>query len=426
MPVEIGMYALVDCNNFFVSAERVFRPDLRDKPVCVLSNNDGCIVALSNEAKAIGLRRGAPVFKVQEILRRYDVTLFSSNFSLYAGMSSRVMRVLSDAYPGIEIYSIDEAFLSLDGIPDEEIEPRMRMLRQQIKKWTGIPVSIGVAATKTLAKVAGYYAKKFAGYKGVCLINTERKREVALQRLPIEEVWGIGRRYSKKLMDSNIGSAWDFTQMSEMWIRKNFSINGVKTRKELMGIPCMEASEVETKQSICTSSSFGEMVESKEELLSSIVHFTSACAQKLRKQHTVANLLSIFITTNRFNIDQPQYKQFATAQLITATADTAELIRYARQLLNQIYRPGFMYKKAGVIVSGIVDDVAIQQNIFDTIDNRDKRQQLFQTIDRINAVNGGGTVQFAIADREKSHWATRREHRSRNYLSDINELMEVK
>ncbi|MDD4395522.1 MAG: Y-family DNA polymerase [Bacteroidales bacterium] len=420
------MYALVDCNNFFVSAERVFRPDLRDKPVCVLSNNDGCIVALSNEAKALGLRRGNPLFKVMDIVRRENVTVFSSNYALYAGMSARVMQILSDSAPEIEIYSVDEAFLCLQGIDNDKITVQMKQLRKKILQWTGIPTSIGVAPTKTLAKVASHYAKKYAGYQGVCMIDIDEKRIKALQNFPIQDVWGIGRKANAKLEEGFIYTALDFARKDENWVRRFFTIAGVRTRKELNGIPCIENSEIGTKQSICTSRSFGELVSDKEQLLSSIIHFTSSCATKLRKQHTVANMLTIFIATDRFKIELPQYKQFATAKLTVATADTSELIRYAVQMLNQIYKPDYKYKKAGAILSGITSNCAVQQNIFDTIDNREKRQALFETIDKINNKNGHDAIQFAIQNQKKSQWTSRREFYSRNYLSDINELLEVR
>lgn len=418
------MYALVDCNNFFVSAERVFRPDLREKPVCVLSNNDGCIVALSNEAKQVGLKRGDPFFRVRDSLRKYGVTVFSSNYSLYAGMSARVMRVLSDSFSEIEIYSIDEAFINLDGIPNDQLVLRMQTLRKQIKLWTGIPVSIGIAPTKTLAKIAGHFAKKFAGYHGVCAIDNEDKRVKALRRFPVQEVWGIGRRSKTKLDAEHVYTAWDFTQMAESWVMQYFATPGMRTRKELLGIPCVQAGEIETKQSICTSRSFGERVEEKEQLLSAIVHFTTACAQKMRAQHTVANILSVFVATDRFKTELPQYKQFATFKLPTPTADTTELIGFSKKMLDSIYKSGYQYKKAGVIVSGLVDDSCVQQSFFDEVENREKRQQLFQAIDKINA-DHGGMVKFAIQDEKSSQWSSRKEHSSRNYLSDENELLEV-
>ncbi|MCQ2279697.1 MAG: Y-family DNA polymerase [Bacteroidales bacterium] len=257
------MFALIDCNNFFVSAERVFRPELRDRPVCVLSNNDGCIVALSNEAKAIGLKRGNPLFKVRDIVRRYQVTVFSSNYSLYAGMSARVMRILTDNYDDVEIYSIDEAFINLDAFSPEAAGQKMKDLKQMIWQWTGIPVSIGIAATKTLAKVASHYAKKFPGYEGVCMIDNELKREKALQRLLVSEVWGLGRQFRKKLDAAAVNTAWEFTQMNESWVYRNFGTIGSRTRRELCGIPCVEASEIDTKQSICTRRSFGKTVSEK-------------------------------------------------------------------------------------------------------------------------------------------------------------------
>ena len=419
------MYALVDCNNFFVSAERVFRPDLRNRPVCVLSNNDGCIVALSNEAKAIGLARGNPLFKVRDIVARCNVTIFSANFSLYAGMSSRVMHVMAEDFPNMEIYSIDEAFLPIDGLKNDEILLKMRELKAKLWRWTGIPVSIGIAQTKTLAKVAGHYAKKFPGYQGVCMIDSEVKRQKALQRIPVSDIWGIGRQSRKKLDAANVFSAWDFTQMSESWVQQHFGISGVKTRRELNGIPCVEASEIETKQSICTSRSFGKTVAEEEELLASIVEFTTTCAQKLRAQHSVANMLSIFISTDRFKEELPQYKQYATTKLTVGTADTSELIGYAKRLLAAIFRPGFQYKRAGVILAGITDDAVVQQNLFDGVENRERRQLLFQTIDKINQ-GDGGRVKFAIQGQNDAKWRSRKEFCSPNYLGNIDELMKVK
>lgn len=422
---KIVMYALVDCNNFFVSAERVFRPDLQNCPVCVLSNNDGCIVALSNEAKAIGLHRGDPYFKVKDIVAKYHVKIFSSNYSLYAGISSRVMQVLAQACPDMEIYSIDEAFLLFDDRMIKDMDGHLRRLRAQILKWIGIPTSIGYAPTKTLAKVAAYYAKHYQGYHGVCMIDSEEKRVKALKRLPLKEVWGIGRKNLQKLNEMGVGTAWHFTQLNEESINHWFHLPGVRTRNELLGIPCIENGESETKQSICNSSSFGELITEKSQLFSSIVHFTTKCAQKLRRQHTVANILSIFIATDRFKTDSPQYKQYATTKLLVPSADTTELIEYAKKMLDKIYLPNYQYKKAGVVVSGIVENTNIQQNIFDEMDNRDKRQQLFHTIDKINAQNGAQTVHFAIQDAHNK-WTAKKEFRSPNYLSDVNELLEVK
>lgn len=419
------MFALVDCNNFFVSAERVFRPDLCDRPVCVLSNNDGCVVALSNEAKALGIKRGDPMFKIRHLVKQNGVTIFSSNYSLYAGMSARVMRVLSDAFPEVEIYSIDEAFLNLNGMSVQDIVLKMKVLRKQLAQWTGIPVSIGIAPTKTLAKIAGHYAKRFAGYGGVCMIDTDDKRVKALRRLPVSEVWGIGRRSLPKLESEGVFTAWQFTQMSESWTRQLFGTPGLNTRRELLGIPCVEMSDVETKQSICTSRSFGERVETKEQLLSSLVHFATSCAQKMRAQHTVAHILSIFIATDRFKTELPQYKPFLSIKMDTPTADTSELIRYVQKMLDTIYREGYQYKKAGVIVSGMTDADSIQQSLFDDIADRGKRQVLFQAIDKINAESGSGTVKFAIQEAKGNQWASRHEHASRNYLSDVNELLEV-
>lgn len=418
------MYALVDCNNFFVSAERVFRPDLQHRPVCVLSNNDGCVVALSNEAKALGITRGVPFFKIKDCVRQHQVVIFSSNYELYAGISNRVMQTIAQSFPTIEIYSIDEAFVELDTVDYAVALKQMQALRRQLWQWLAIPVSIGLAPTKTLAKVAVHYAKRYAGYCGVCAIDSDEKREKALRRLPLRDVWGIGRRYAQRLDQLGIGTAWQFTQMNESWIRKNFNINAIHTRNELLGIPCVESSDSETHQSIGRSSSFGEAVTEKEELLSAIANFTTRCAEKLRAEKSLAHMLTLYIATDRFKKDMPQYKPYITTKLNVPTSDSAELMSYAKRLLDKIFQEGYRYKKAGVMLSGIVPQGDLQQNIFDTIENRDKRQELFRAIDKINAASGAQKVRFAV--QEQKNWTVKKEFRSPNYLSNLNELMEVK
>lgn len=420
------MFALVDCNNFFVSAERVFRPDLRNQPVCVLSNNDGCVVSLSNEAKAIGIKRGDPLFKIKEQVERHHVAVFSSNYTLYAGMSSRVMQLLSEAAPEIEIYSIDEAFLHLDGLTPTDAHRKMLALSKRVTQWTGISISIGIAESKTLAKVAARYAKKFPGYHSVCLIDNDTKRVKALQGISVGDVWGVGRQTLKKLDIWGVRSAYDLASQSEAWIRQKFTTPMWNTWRELNGTACIESNDNPDKQSICVSRSFGHSVKELEELQSSVANFTASAAQKLRKQRSLANILTVFIATSRFNEDEERYSNCESCQLPVATADTAELIHYAKMLLAHLYRKGYNYKKTGVILSGIITDDGVQQNIFDNVADREKRFKLHHIIDEINVKNGNNMVQYAIQQSQQKQWKSKSEFVSRNYLSDINELMEVR
>ena len=419
------MFALVDCNNFFVSAERVFRPNLRNKPVCVLSNNDGCVVSLSNEAKALGIKRGDPLFRIRELTQRHDVAIFSSNYTLYAGMSSRVMSILAAAVSEIEIYSIDEAFLHLDGLTPQQAHTQMLALSKQVARWTGIPISIGIASTKTLAKVAARYAKKYAGYHGVCLIDNETKRTKALKGLAVGDVWGVGRRTVKKFETMGIVTAYDLANLTEAKIRQQFTVTMLHTWQELNGVACIEGNESPDKQSICVSRSFGSAVKTLDELKETVAAFTASATQKLRKQHSLANMLTVFIATGRFNRDEERYAGCESCHLPIATADSVELIHYAERLLSHIYQQGFLYKKSGVILSGIVDDTSVQQDIFDEIGDRQKRSKLYQVIDQINLRDGNNTVQYAIQHSAQSRWKSKTDFVSPNYLSDINGLLEV-
>ena len=301
------MFALVDCNNFFVSCERVFRPQLEGKAVVVLSNNDGCVVARSNESKAMGIRMGTPYYQVSHLADSGRLEVCSSNYVLYGDMSARVMSVLADAVPKIEIYSIDEAFLVLDGMGKERIGTLCASLVSKIRRWTGIPVSIGVAPTKTLAKIASHFAKKFPGYKGVCMIDTEEKRMKALSLTPIEEVWGVGRRLAPKLVESGVRTALDYVERPESWIREHYMLHGVRTWMELRGTVCVEAETESARKSICTSRSFADMLESEDELSMKVSDFAAQCARKLREEGTAATEVTTFLYTNRFRTDLEQY-----------------------------------------------------------------------------------------------------------------------
>ncbi|HRT14057.1 MAG TPA: Y-family DNA polymerase [Bacteroidales bacterium] len=419
------MYALVDCNHFFVSCERLFRPDLRNHPVCVLSNNDGCVVSLSHEAKILGIKRGVPLFQIADIVKKNNIAIFSSNYLLYSGISERVMKIITDTAKNVDVYSIDEAFIDLRNYEKKELVPLMRLLAEKIKKWVGIPVSIGVAPTKTLAKVAAHYAKKYKGYKQVCCIDDEQKRVKALSTFDIADVWGIGRQFSKKLASFGVNTAYDFIQKKEFWVQKHFTIMGVRAWKELQGIPTINTTEINRKQSICTSRSFGTTVTDIESLKESIAHFTAMSAQKLRKQNSVANIISVFILTDRFSKQEEHYYHIRSMALPVGTDDTAELILYAHQLLNELYKRGKAYKKSGVILSCIVPNSSVQQNMFDNLKNREKRSLLNKVVDNINSKSGLNSVKYAAQISTDKKWTTKTSFKSPDYLTNINELFEV-
>lgn len=419
------MFALCDCDSFFASCERVFRPDLYGKPVVVLSNNDGCIVALTKEAKAVGLKRGIPLFQARDIIEKNNVYVFSSNYELYGDISARVMQLLADEHGDIDVYSIDEAYFNIDGIKPEELKSRLEQLRKKIYKGIGVPVSIGVGQTRTLAKVASHFAKKVPGYHGVCIIDTEEKRKKALQLFPVGDVWGIGRRLSKITDYYGITTAYSFADKPEAWIRNHFKMPGVRTWKELRGIPCKEIDDLPEKQSICTSRSFGKMVTDFEQLSESIANFTSSCARKLRKQGSVAGNITVFVLTNRHREDLEQYANSRTIPLPVPTASTLELIQYALIALNSIYESGYQYKKSGVIVSDISKSEGVQQNLFDNVDHT-KYQRLTKAIDKVNSMYGTDAVKVALQGNGHRDWNLKREYKSPCYTTNIKDVLIVK
>ncbi|MCD8202613.1 MAG: Y-family DNA polymerase [Prevotella sp.] len=421
------MYALVDCNSFFCSVEKVFHPGLRGKPVCVLSNNDGCIVALTPEAKALGLHRGNPLFKVMDIVKANNVTVFSSNMMLYAAMSKRVTNILRKSIPHVEKYSIDESFCRLDGYERFcDLESFMRDIVEKIRLYTDIPVSVGIAPTKTLAKVGSKYAKKYKGYGSVCVIDNEIKRRKALAMFPLEDIWGIGRRTLVKLRQLGINSPLDLADKSENWMKRHFTIPLVRTWMELNGTDCIDTSEVLQKQSICTSRSFGNMTSDLNDLCEAVSSFAASCANKLRSQHAVAGNVSVFILSNRFREDLKQYNDIQTRPMFVNTSDTIEITHTALQLLNEMYRPGILYKKAGVIVSDISDASCVTPDFFDVIKNRHNRNQLMQAMDRINQRYGTKSICLATESLNNRSWHVKCELKSSNYLTDLNEILTIK
>ena len=421
------MFALVDCNSFFCSVEKAFHPGLDGKPVVVLSSNDGCIVALTPEAKRAGLHRGDPLFKVQDIVERHGVTVFSSNMYLYAAMSRRVTAILRKSVQCVENYSIDESFCDLSGYAGlHDVEALMRDTAARIRLWTDIPVSVGIAPTKTLAKMGSKFAKQYKGYRGVCIIDTEEKRRKALQLFDLADVWGIGRHTLEKLQCLGIRTPLEFADKSRQWVRTHLTKPGMQTWLELNGTPCIDTSEVVRNKSVCTSRSFGEPAGDLASLRAAVATFASGCANKLRGQSARARTVTVFIASNRFREDLPQYSNAATLPLPLPTNDTMELADAALKALAEIFREGVLYKKAGVILSDIEPDDSLQLALFDPVRNRPKRSCLMQAMDDINHRYGLKTLHLAIEGGNGQKWKSKCERRSPNYLTDIRELLVVK
>ena len=421
------MFALVDCNSFFCSVEKVFHPGLDGRPVCVLSSNDGCIVALTPEAKAVGLHRGDPIFKMKDIVEKHQVILFSTNMPLYAAMSRRVTSILRLSVHHVENYSIDESFCDLQSFGEHfDLTKLMREVRQRIKLWTDIPVSIGIAPSKTLAKMGSKFAKQYQGYRGVCMIDTEEKRRKALEIFALSDVWGIGRRTLEVLNYYGVHTPLQFADKKESWVRAHFHQPGVQTWMELNGIPCIDTSEVIRNQNICTSRSFGDMVSDLPSLKASVASFASSCANKLRGQQSLCQSVTVFVSSNSFRTDLPQYGNAATVLLATPTADTLEINKAAMQCLESVYLSGIMYKKSGVLLGKISPAYPAQMELFNSPVRRMRRENLMHALDDINQRYGAKTLHLAVEDCGHQPWHVKCEHRSPNYLTDINEILTIR
>jgi DNA polymerase V len=417
------MVALVDCNNFYASCERLFNPGLEGKPVVVLSNNDGCAVARSQEAKDLGVKMGQPAFQLRELIQNNNITVFSSNYTLYGDMSNRVMDGLREFTPNLEVYSIDEAFLDLSRMP-YDLEEYGSRIRRTIKKNTGIPVSVGIAPTKTLAKLANHIAKKHPQHKakGFFILDASN-REKVLQKFPIAEIWGIGRKHAERIYKQGVNTAFDFTQLPKQWVKEHMSVVGLRLHRELLGQKCLALELVQpAKKGICTSRSFSKIVTTLGELQEAVSTHASRCAEKLRRQQSCANQLTVFINTSRFNEALKLYSNSITLTLPEASNSTMKLVQYALQALRIIYRSGYEYKKAGVFVSGIVPDHQVQQNLFEPAVNDNL---LMKTMDKLNARFGNGTVQIASAGTNKQ-WKLKREMLSPCYTTSLRDIIKVK
>ena len=388
------MYGIADLDNCYVSCERVFRPDLTGVPVVVLSNNDGCVVARSNEAKAMGIKEGTPYFQLEQQFLGHKIAVFSSNYELYGELTGRVVSIIRKETPSYFRYSIDECFMYLDGIELDHLQQWAENLHKRVKREVGMPISIGLAPTKTLAKIASKLAKKYEVYKHCCMIDTDYKREKALEWCPIEDVWGIGRRYAAKLQALGCKTALDFAKHHKDWVRLTFNnINIVKTWQELNGEDAVPNEELAKKKSICTSRSFNGMISDIDDLKTHVSNYATRCAEKLRQQNTVASIVGVFLNTNMFREDLAQYWNFQETRLLTPSSSTITITKAANDVLQRIYRPGYQYKKAGVIVMGIGPDSPIQQNLFDiNAEQFQKMKRLDEVVDRINRLHGSETI----------------------------------
>lgn len=419
----MNIFALVDCNNFYVSCERVFNPALNGKPVIVLSNNDGCAVALSEEAKQY-IPMASPIFEHMELVRKHKIHLFSSNYALYADMSRRVHEVLADFSPNIEDYSIDEAFLSLKGFKNVDLIDYGKQIREKVYKWTGIPVSVGIASTKTLAKLANKLAKKNKMCQGVLNLTNHPRIDDFLASVDIGDVWGVGWEYATFLRRYGIKTAFDLRNASDGFIRKHMTVQGLRRAWELRGVSCMDLEEtVPDKKEIVSSRSFGKDVYSFKEVSEAIATYATRAAEKLRVQGSICGYISVWVETNRFK-DIPQYSNAITCTLPEPMAYTPMLIRYALHLLKRIYREGYGYKKAGVALMDVVPTSEVQLNLFMKFDHT-KNEKLMSAMDNINAKWGSETVRTAAAGYDRA-WGMKRASLSPRYTTSWDELLKVR
>lgn len=416
------MYALVDCNNFYASCERVFNPTLRHKPIVVLSNNDGCVVARSNEAKALGIPMGAPAFEYKQLFLQNQVQVFSSNYALYGDMSNRVTKILRKYTPDLEVYSIDESFLQFKGFENYDLIEYGKLIREDVLKSTLIPTCIGIAPTKALTKVANRIAKKYPQFNGVYAIDTDEKRIKALRWLDIEDVWGIGRQFAKKLKAKGVNKALDFTLLPDEYVRKEFTVVGLRLKKELEGISAIELDDVKTKKNIATTRSFDKTYEDKSYLEERVATFAVTCSEKLRNQNSNCQIVTVFIFTNRFQEGKPQYYQSINVTIPFPTNSSIEIIKYAKIGLDAIYKEGYAYKKAGVIVSGITPESEKQFNLFE--DEHPKHRKLMNVMDQMNFKYGVKKLKIGSQALNKT-WKMRQDLLSPNYTTKWNDILTI-
>ena len=436
------MYALADCNNFFVSCERVFRPDLWDKPVLVLSGNDGCVVSRSNEVKALGIKMGVPLYQIRDLVEKHHIACFSSNFSLYGDLSARVMSLLRKHTTRFEQYSIDEGFITLDHVSPAERKTYCENLVREIYQGTGIPVSMGIAPSKTLCKVASKYAKKFPGYNGACMIDTDEKRLKALAKFEIGDVWGVGRQTAAKLAALGISTALQFAEMSESRVQSLLHKPGLLTWRELHGIDCIDTSEMVSKQSITTSRTFANPITTLPLMEQQLANFCDTCARKLRMQKSLCAQLIVFAYTSRFRTDIEQCQIVQTVNLSIPTSDTRELLSYMLNAFRPYFREGVQFKKAGVIFSRIVPEGSVVADLFDERD-RTRDATLQRTIDKIRDKAGRNAILLATqlpnlsrtignlpqstgTSKEQAAQVYKSEHQSPCYTTELSQVLTIR
>ena len=415
------MIALIDCNNFYASCERLFVPALNNKPIVVLSNNDGCVISRSNEAKALGIEMGTPAFMMREHVAKYNISVFSSNYRLYGDLSMRVMDTVRTLVPSVEVYSIDEVFADLRGIPLTQLKTLGQRIKERVFQWVGIPVSVGIAPTKTLAKMANKYAKKHTEHQGVYCCLTTEERIALLSVTPIKDVWGIGKMHQKRLQQMNVHMAIDFTKLRADWIRKNMTVVGDRMLKEMEGIPAIDfLPPREAKKAICTARSFGKLLSNKKNIAEAVATHAASCAEKLRRQESVCSTVYVFLQTNTHRLQDKQLSTGFSWQLPFPTNSSIHIVRTALKALDIIYRDGYNFKKAGVMVMNLFPEAEIQLNLF-----ADAAKELHKTImaavDNINAAYGKGSIKVA-SQGQQQNWRLKQEKLSPCYTTKWQDL----
>ena len=412
--------ALVDCNSFYVSCERLFNPKIQKKAVVVLSNNDGCVISRSREAKDLGIKMGEPYFKVKDLVKKNKVEVYSSNYALYGDISRRVMKVLKTFSPKVEIYSIDEAFIDLSFMDEKGVEDYGREIKSRVLKWTGIPTSVGIASTKTLSKVANHIAKKEKA--GVIYLNTNIDER--LKKFPIEDVWGVGKQLSKFYYKNNISNAYDLKNVSNTWVKKGTNVLGAKTAMELRGIPCIDLQiDQEKRKNCCVSRSFGRKVKDLNELEESVITHCLNAAEKIRADDQIAKTITVFIRTSPFDKNRRYYSNSKTIDLAIPTSNSIELIKNAVKALTDIYKYGYAYQKAGIILSGLKDANQNDQNLLTPL-LENKSKKLMKAIDYTNTKYGRYAISIAQAGLSKG-WKMRREHSSKIDTASFDSLPKI-
>ncbi len=416
------VYALVDCNNFYVACERVFNPKLEDRPVIILSSNDGCAIARSNEAKELGVKMAQPLYQIADIVKKHDIQVLSGNFHLYTDMSNRVMQVLADMAPATQQYSIDECFLDITGMTDD-LDEFGQAVQTKVKQWTGIPVGIGIAETKTLAKVANRIAKTSKKTGGVLNLVGSQWRTKALEMTEVGDVWGIGKQFTKKLNRNGVKTALDLINQPDVWIRKEMGVGGLKTVRELRDEDCIGFESIpKPKQTTLVSRSFGQTVTELDELINAVTVFATSAAADIRRANLVSSAISVFIETNRFS-NGPQYTPSQSVELSPATNNTKHIVRAAIQGLKEAYREGFKFKKAGVMLLDLVDADHVPQSLFDHHDPKDDK--LIEAFDQINRRQGAGSINFGVVG-QPSRWHSTSAHQSPRYTTEWGSIPVVK